>query len=92
MVSSCIRCIVRGRVQGVFFRASTREVARELGLRGGVSNLNDGSVEVVAAGAPEALDKLRTWLAEGPPLARVESVECTELPALPPDYRPDLPF
>jgi len=73
-VPAC-RFIVTGKVQGVFFRASTREQALRLGLRGLARNLADGRVEVVALGAPDAIDRLEVWLQEGPPLARVEHVE-----------------
>lgn len=66
---------VRGKVQGVWFRASTREQAVALGLRGRAINLDDGSVEVLAAGAPEAIDALAAWLVQGPPLACVASVQ-----------------
>ncbi len=72
---------VYGRVQGVFFRASTRREAERLGLRGWVRNLADGSVEVHYEGAPEALRALDRWLAKGPPLARVDRVEIE--PAVP---------
>ncbi|MGM0552847.1 MAG: acylphosphatase [Pseudomonadota bacterium] len=72
---------VRGRVQGVFFRASTREQAEPLGLAGHARNLPDGSVEVLAVGAPEALDRLGEWLRQGPRMARVEAVEATDEPA-----------
>ena len=68
------RFIVEGRVQGVFFRASTREQALRLGLRGYAKNLHDGSVEVLALGDAAALDELETWLRVGPPKARVDSV------------------
>ncbi len=71
-----VRCRVYGRVQGVFFRASTAEEANRLGLTGRAVNLPDGSVEVLAFGAPEAVERLRAWLDTGPPLARVERVEC----------------
>lgn len=76
---SCIRIIVRGLVQGVYFRASTRERAEELGLTGEVRNLGDGSVEVVACGTAEQLQVLVDWCRVGPPHARVEEVEVTEL-------------
>lgn len=69
------RFFVRGRVQGVFFRAGTREQAQKLGLRGHARNLADGSVEVVAAGDAQAIDALEAWLHEGPPSAKVERVE-----------------
>jgi acylphosphatase len=70
---------VAGRVQGVGFRWSTVRAAREAGLRGSVRNAADGSVEVVAEGATAALDRLERWLGEGPPGARVEGVERTEV-------------
>ena len=66
---------VFGVVQGVGFRASTRRHARNLGLDGVVNNRGDGSVEVLAAGAAEAVDRLREWLRHGPPSARVTQVE-----------------
>ena len=72
---SAARFLVSGRVQGVFFRASTREQAQQLGLRGHARNLADGRVEVVAAGDAQALDALEAWLHEGPPLAQVERIE-----------------
>lgn len=65
---------VAGKVQGVWFRASTREQASRLGLRGHAKNLPDGSVEVLAAGEAEAVDALEQWLQVGPPQARVDSV------------------
>ncbi|MDW8479973.1 MAG: acylphosphatase [Xanthomonadales bacterium] len=68
------RFLVSGRVQGVFFRASTAEEAGRLGLRGFARNLADGRVEVVAEGEAEALEALARWLWRGPPLARVEAV------------------
>ena len=67
--------LVGGKVQGVFFRASTREQALKLGLRGYAKNLPDGRVEVLAEGEQRALDALERWLHVGPPMARVETVE-----------------
>ncbi len=64
-----------GRVQGVFFRAWTREVAAELGLRGTVRNRSDGSVETHAAGSARAMEQFEDRLWKGPPSARVEGVE-----------------
>ena len=69
------RFMIGGKVQGVFFRASTRDQARRLGLRGHARNLPDGRVEVVAAGAPEAVDTLGQWLRHGPPQARVDALQ-----------------
>jgi len=63
---------VTGKVQGVFFRKSTEEKARELGLKGSAENLDDGSVRVHAQGDSAKLDKLEDWLREGPPQARVD--------------------
>ena len=75
-MNRCVRCRVRGRVQGVFYRASTRDKAWELGLTGWVRNARDGSVELLACGTDVAVRALGQWLREGPPGARVESVEC----------------
>jgi len=72
----CVRCLVGGRVQGVFFRASTRHQAQVLGLTGYVKNLHDGRVEVVACGESGAIDELRNWLSKGPADARVSGVAC----------------
>lgn len=67
--------MVRGRVQGVWFRASAAERATALGLRGRAENRPDGSVLVHAAGETEALERLVEWLRKGPPMARVDAVE-----------------
>lgn len=77
---SCARFIVTGKVQGVFFRASTRERALRLGLTGHAKNLADGSVEVVASGSLAAIDELDGWLHHGPPAAGVEKVRREALP------------
>jgi acylphosphatase len=71
---TCARFHVSGRVQGVFFRASTRQEALRLGLRGYARNLADGRVEVVACGSAEAVGELERWLWQGPPAARVDDV------------------
>ncbi len=70
------RFLVRGKVQGVWFRASTRDVAVRLGLRGYAKNLADGRVEVLATGDATGIDVLAKWLRHGPPLARVDAVAC----------------
>jgi acylphosphatase len=72
----CLRCIVRGRVQGVFFRASTQREAERLGVTGYAINLRDGSVEVLACGEEAAVEQLKAWLRAGPPSANVTAVEC----------------
>lgn len=72
----CVRCVVSGRVQGVWFRASTRDQALRLGLRGEAINRRDGRVEVLACGEQAAVDRLRAWLWEGPVHAEVTDVRC----------------
>jgi acylphosphatase len=68
------RFIVSGGVQGVFYRASARARALELGIAGHARNRPDGSVEVLANGPAQALDELERWLRQGPPAARVDAV------------------
>lgn len=63
----------------MFFRASTRAQAQALGLRGYAKNLADGGVEVLACGAEDALDRLQSWLRQGPPAARVDDVRRIDL-------------
>lgn len=78
---AAVRFFVRGRVQGVFYRASTREKALALGLSGYAKNLDDGRVEVVAVGAAPCIEKLERWLWQGPSGARVDEVlreDCEE--------------
>jgi len=76
-----VRCLVAGKVQGVFYRASARHQAVTLGILGYAKNLPDGSVEVLACGEPETIDQFRSWLARGPDGARVISVSCEAAPA-----------
>ncbi len=78
------RYYVSGRVQGVFFRDSTRCEARKLGITGRAVNLADGRVEVLACGEPAALDELEAWLREGPRAARVDRLERSEVEEEPP--------
>lgn len=84
----CVRCLVSGRVQGVFFRASARAKALELGVTGWARNLPDGRVEVLACGTERAVATLRDWLWVGPPHARVNEVNCrpTEITEPPDDF------
>lgn len=77
----CRRCWVSGRVQGVYFRGATQRRARELGVSGYARNLPDGRVEVLACGAPDAVDGLCEWLWQGPPSARVTAVDCAVVDA-----------
>ncbi|MBL3590105.1 MAG: acylphosphatase [gamma proteobacterium endosymbiont of Lamellibrachia anaximandri] len=75
----CVRCLVAGRVQGVFFRASTRYEAQRRGITGYAKNLHDGRVEVIACGDPEAVKELRDWLRQGPANADVSGIACENL-------------
>lgn len=70
-----VHLIIHGIVQGVFFRYETETQARKLGLTGWVRNRRDGSVEVVAEGPKDKLEKLVQWCHKGPPRARVDRVE-----------------
>jgi len=72
----CVRCYVSGRVQGVFFRASTRHEAERLGVSGYARNLPDGRVEVLACGPKPLVEELCAWLSKGPPQAQVNNVSC----------------
>ncbi|NLI00651.1 MAG: acylphosphatase [Chthonomonadales bacterium] len=70
-----VRIIVRGRVQGVWFRESTKQTAVALGLVGTVRNLMDGSVEIIAEGPRNRLEALEVWARRGPDAAHVEEME-----------------
>ena len=72
---------ITGRVQGVSFRAWTRDRAEELGLSGWVRNRSDGSVETLVSGPKDAVDTLIAALHEGPPAAEVENVRVNETEA-----------
>ncbi|MDJ0656205.1 MAG: acylphosphatase [Xanthomonadales bacterium] len=80
------RFLISGRVQGVFFRESTRKEAGRLGVAGYAVNLPDGRVEVAAKGDEGALGKLQQWLRQGPPMARVDNVEVQPGPE---DFSPE---
>ncbi len=71
----CVRVRIRGRVQGVWYRAWTEKTARRLGLSGWVRNRSDGSVEALICGAPGDVERMLDLLREGPPAARVDSME-----------------
>lgn len=81
----CRKFLVSGKVQGVFFRASTRREARALGLTGHAINLPDGRVEVLACGSEDAVGSIERWLHSGPSGAIVDSVEPRDAGAEPPD-------
>ncbi|WP_455367048.1 acylphosphatase [Kaarinaea lacus] len=75
-MKKCIRCYVSGKVQGVFYRASTQEQAESLGVTGYAKNLADRRVEVLACGDERALAELKSWLWQGPRHSEVTAVEC----------------
>lgn len=74
-----IHCFISGLVQGVWYRASTQDEARTLGLTGWVRNLPDGRVEVMAFGEQEKIKQLYAWLQRGPKRAKVEKVSLDEI-------------
>lgn len=76
-----VHLIVLGRVQGVWFRASAKETAENLGVKGWVRNLPDNSVEVDALGETAIIEKFIKWCYQGPPGARVTSIDIKELEA-----------
>ena len=69
---------VKGKVQGVFFRANTTEKARNLSISGWVANMPEGSVYIVAEGETAHIDSFIEWVRQGPKLSRVDSIELTE--------------
>jgi acylphosphatase len=73
-----VRVVVRGRVQGVGFRANCQREAQSAGLRGWVRNAWDGSVEALFEGDAEAVDRLVRWCGVGPRMAEVETVDVSE--------------
>ncbi|NNF66867.1 MAG: acylphosphatase [Gammaproteobacteria bacterium] len=84
-MQECRRFFVSGKVQGVFFRASTAKIAKALGIRGYARNLTDGRVEVLAYGSPDSVAELANWLLQGPPASSVSElhseVVSVEVPA-----------
>lgn len=78
MANIRVRLVIKGRVQGVFFRDSTRNEATRLGVFGWVRNLPDGNVEVLAEGPEEKVQKLVEWCHQGPPAAQVTRVHKTQ--------------
>jgi len=76
----CKKCLVGGRVQGVFYRATAARRAGELGIRGHARNLPDGRVEVLACGDSEAVETFVSWLWIGSSACRVTSVEASDAP------------
>lgn len=76
----CRRCLVSGRVQGVFYRGTAAQRARELGVRGYARNLPDGRVEVLACGESQVVQAFVEWLWIGSSASKVRAVEVTDAP------------
>lgn len=79
VMEQTISITVSGLVQGVYFRQSTREKALELGISGVVKNLPDGNVHILATGSADQLNELVHWCKQGPPHAKVKSVDVEDL-------------
>lgn len=78
-MKTCKRYTISGHVQGVWYRASTKEHAEALGITGHARNLTDGRVEVLACGQTDIMNELEAWLWQGPPLAKVEHIDSVEI-------------
>ena len=76
----CKKCVVGGRVQGVFYRATAARRAEELGIRGHARNRSDGRVEILACGDSEAVQAFVSWLWIGSSACKVTSVEASDAP------------
>jgi acylphosphatase len=74
-----IRLTIKGKVQGVFYRATAKDVADLIGIKGWVRNLPDNNVEITATASEETLQKFINWCKQGPPKAKVEDVTVEEL-------------
>ena len=74
-----IRLTIKGKVQGVFYRATAKDVADQLGIKGWIKNLPDKNVEITATAAEDVMQKFIGWCKQGPPKARVEDVIVEEL-------------
>lgn len=80
MALKSVEIVVKGRVQGVFYRASTQQKATAVGLNGWVRNLPNGDVLIRAQGSEREISELVDWCKNGPPMAVVREVEVKELP------------
>ncbi|MFH1101192.1 MAG: acylphosphatase [Methanobacteriota archaeon] len=75
MMKTRVHVLISGKVHGVWFRASTRQKAEQLGLLGWVKNTRDGKVEAVFEGEDDQIQRMISWCQHGPPLARVTNVD-----------------
>lgn len=79
MSTTAKHIIVKGKVQGVFYRKFTKQKAIELGLKGWVKNTDNGDVEILAQGNKEAVEQLSEWCRQGSPKAEVKDVEVKDI-------------
>ena len=77
-----VKVVISGKVQGVFYRAHTKNTADRLGIKGYVKNLANGSVEAVFEGDQPAIDQMINWCHKGPEMSRVENVQTQEIKPL----------
>jgi len=80
-MKSKVHVIISGRVQGVWFRSSTKNKAEQLGITGWVRNTSDGNVEAVFEGDEKIIEEMLEWCNHGPPQAKVDNVEVEKQPA-----------
>jgi acylphosphatase len=76
-----VRIVIHGKVQGVFFRKYTKEKAEQLGIKGLVRNLSNGTVEVIAEADDEILETFLKWCHTGSPSSKVDKVEINWVPS-----------
>jgi len=72
---SCVHVLISGRVQGVWYRAFTKQKAEQLGIKGWVRNASDGKVEAIFEGEENKIDQMIDWCYKGPPLAKIKDIE-----------------
>lgn len=82
----CKKCLISGKVQGVFYRASSQQQAEKLALTGYAINLADGSVEILVCGAMKQVEEMCNWLWKGPGGAKVKDVVCEATKEIPPAF------
>jgi acylphosphatase len=78
-----VHLLIKGRVQGVFYRATARRMADELGITGWINNTSEGNVELMATGREESLEQFITWCRKGPEMAAVTDVVISRMKPTP---------
>ena len=82
----CKKCLVTGKVQGVFYRFSSQSMAKKLDITGYATNLADGRVELLVCGNDAKVEQFCNWLWTGPSGAKVVNVQCESVKEVSPDY------